>query len=320
MASIQGDSNNPNVAAVFGDSTGGPGVWGNHKFDHPNASGVYGTSSHGVGVWGKGGRLAGLFEGNVEIIEGRVWANNIVRNPNASAVLGTSEYGVGVWGKSNKYVGVWGESIGSDDNGIYHPGVHGRSNFGEGIMGESRVGSGVHGKSTDAEGVYAESNRGIALLARTQNGELPALLIDHGGAGNLIIGRDSRNAEVFRVLNSGDVQVRGIALTSDKNDKENFLNVNTLEILDNLMHMSIQSWNYKTDPNNIRHIGPTAQDFQTAFGLNGDDDVHISGIDIQGVALAAIQGLNEKLKAENDELHTKLARLEERLSALESKS
>jgi cell division protein FtsB len=45
-----------------------------------------------------------------------------------------------------------------------------------------------------------------------------------------------------------------------------------------------------------------AQDFQAAFGLNGADDTHISVVDEGGVALAAIQGLNQKLedtRAEN---------------------
>jgi hypothetical protein len=46
---------------------------------------------------------------------------------------------------------------------------------------------------------------------------------------------------------------------------------------------------------------PTSQDLQSAFALNGDDDVHISVVDAQGVALAAVQGLNEnsRLKMPN---------------------
>lgn len=71
----------------------------------------------------------------------------------------------------------------------------------------------------------------------------------------------------------------------------------------------------------MRHIGPTAQDFKATFGLNGDDDINISSTDLHGVALAAIQGLNEKvekLKDENAQLHMNLVNLEARLSALES--
>jgi phage shock protein A len=49
-----------------------------------------------------------------------------------------------------------------------------------------------------------------------------------------------------------------------------------------------------------------AQDFHAAFGLNGADDKHIATVDEEGVALAAIQGLNQKveerLKAKDDEI------------------
>ncbi|PGZ46964.1 hypothetical protein COE56_22825 [Bacillus anthracis] len=125
--------------------------------------------------------------------------------------------------------------------------------------------------------------------------------------------------EVFKVAENGVVSATEFRLSSDKNTKENFSSVNTLEILNKLESMPIQSWSYKDDMSSVRHIGPTAQDFQATFGFNEDDDTHISSIDLQGVALAAIQGLNEKLKAENEELHAKLANLEERLLALESK-
>ncbi|MCY9580136.1 tail fiber domain-containing protein [Paenibacillus alvei] len=120
------------------------------------------------------------------------------------------------------------------------------------------------------------------------------------------------------IFAEGDIFSRGVKLTSDKNTKENFSDVSTLQILDKLASMPIYTWNYKDEPS-VRHIGPTAQDFQAAFELN-KDDTYISSIDAQGIALAAIQGLNEKLKAENAELHAKLAKLEARLSALESKS
>ncbi len=39
----------------------------------------------------------------------------------------------------------------------------------------------------------------------------------------------------------------------------------------------------------VRHVGPMAQDFHAAFGL-GDSDKSIGMQDIEGVALAAIQG------------------------------
>ena len=40
-----------------------------------------------------------------------------------------------------------------------------------------------------------------------------------------------------------------------------------------------------------------AQDFHAAFGGLGVDDKHISSVDADGIAFAAIQGLHRKLKA-----------------------
>jgi Chaperone of endosialidase len=130
-----------------------------------------------------------------------------------------------------------------------------------------------------------------------------------------MIGRDAANAEVFRVNNNGNVQVQGISLTSDRNAKKNFSSINSLAILEKVARLPISSWTYKTDTNNLRHIGPMAQDFHKIFGLNGKDDKHISSIDEQGVALAAIQGLyqqNQKLTAQLKSLEARFAKLEQK--------
>ena len=74
----------------------------------------------------------------------------------------------------------------------------------------------------------------------------------------------------------------------------------------------------------MQHIGPMAQDFQAAFQLSADDK-HISVVDEGGVALAAIQGLNQKLQeelnhqdAENAKLKQQNDLLAERLSQVEA--
>jgi len=53
-----------NSEGVVGISTNGTGVWGQTE---GTGTGVLGTSKSGVGVHGKGGRLAGFFEGDVEV-------------------------------------------------------------------------------------------------------------------------------------------------------------------------------------------------------------------------------------------------------------
>jgi hypothetical protein len=102
---------------------------------------------------------------------------------------------------------------------------------------------------------------------------------------------------------------------SDRNTKENFAPISPAEVLDRVAAMPISRWNYKADRQE-RHLGPMAQDFYAAFGL-GMDDKHISMVDADGVALAAIQGLNQKLEqkeAEITDLKSRLERLEQLLN------
>ncbi len=119
---------------------------------------------------------------------------------------------------------------------------------------------------------------------------------------------------------AGTVYANGVALTSDRNAKENFTAVNAREVLAKVASLPVTEWNYKTDSKDMQHIGPMAQDFHAAFQL-GTDDKHISVVDEGGVALAAIQGLNQKLKEKDAEIQTlKLQNdsLAERLNELEA--
>jgi hypothetical protein len=63
-------------------------------------------------------------------------------------------------------------------------------------------------------------------------------------------------------------------------------------------------------------MGPVAQDFRAAFGL-GDSDKTITTVDADGVALAAIQGLNQKLEAELRAKDERINRLEAALIAIQ---
>ncbi|MGA2244906.1 MAG: tail fiber domain-containing protein [Verrucomicrobiota bacterium] len=105
---------------------------------------------------------------------------------------------------------------------------------------------------------------------------------------------------------------------SDRNAKENFSNVRAAHILEKVAQLPLCEWSYKTD-SATRHIGPMAQDFYAAFNV-GTDEKHIAPIDEGGVALAAIQGLNQKLEELKTDLKHKDAEnveLKQRLAALE---
>lgn len=103
---------------------------------------------------------------------------------------------------------------------------------------------------------------------------------------------------------------------SDRNIKTDFMAVNPQAILARLAALPIQSWRYTNEVAGVRHVGPMAQDFKTEFGL-GNDDKFIGFVDEEGVALAAIQGLNQKLEAQAKEKDAEIQDLKQRMEKLE---
>jgi hypothetical protein len=111
------------------------------------------------------------------------------------------------------------------------------------------------------------------------------------------------------------------ATVSDRNAKTAFVPVDPQAILEQVSALPISTWQYRTEAGEIRHMGPMAQDFAAAFGL-GANDVSISTVDADGVALAAIQGLhaqNQVQAAQISALTAQNAALEARLAALEQR-
>jgi len=106
---------------------------------------------------------------------------------------------------------------------------------------------------------------------------------------------------------------------SDKNKKENYEEVDKQKVLDKLIAMPMEKWNYKAQDDKVKHIGPYAQDFNKAYGL-GDGKLSISTIDSDGIALTSIQALaerNKHLSEKNKALESKVNSLELRFSKLE---
>jgi hypothetical protein len=99
---------------------------------------------------------------------------------------------------------------------------------------------------------------------------------------------------------------------SDVNMKRGFASVDEDRILERVAALPISTWSYKTEGSEVQHLGPMAQDFKAAFGL-GDSDRTILQVDADGVALAAIQALHQRLR----ELEAKNRKLEARLESLE---
>ncbi len=83
--------------------------------------------------------------------------------------------------------------------------------------------------------------------------------------------------------------------------KSGFEAVDVDAVLRGVLGLPISRWTYRDSPAEGQHLGPMAEDFHATFGLGIDADT-ISTVDVSGVALAAIQGLNARLEAENREL------------------
>jgi hypothetical protein len=99
---------------------------------------------------------------------------------------------------------------------------------------------------------------------------------------------------------------------SDRNLKTEIRPVDASEILGRVVGLEISTWQYKKDGPEVRHLGPMAQDFKSAFGL-WDTDRMIFPLDAAGVSLAAIQALHRRVvdaEAENEDLRARLDRLE----------
>jgi Chaperone of endosialidase/Head domain of trimeric autotransporter adhesin len=109
---------------------------------------------------------------------------------------------------------------------------------------------------------------------------------------------------------------------SDRNAKDNIASVDSRDIFRRVLNLPISTWNYKGQQ--YRHIGPMAQDFYSIFNV-GENDKTITTVDPDGIALAAIQGLNtelnEQLKNRDskiNELQTKIKNQEMLLNGLKN--
>ena len=117
----------------------------------------------------------------------------------------------------------------------------------------------------------------------------------------------------------GNVTCVAVNITSDRNAKEDFTALSPRDVLAKIATLPITEWQYKAekagDAAAARHIGPMAQDFSAAFAL-GHDDKHISIVDEGGVALAAIQGLNQKLEEQARDKDARIQELEKSVNDL----
>ena len=244
------------------------------------------------------------------------------------------------WAGTN-FDGLIVESTATNGTGLHgfaNTGIDGYGVFGEAFNGFGVVGSGgrygVYGYSGSGHAIFGQSggNQFFPQLVLLQDNTGDSCRLQMGASGwpqwdiTVTAGATPRmeffNGTTNVVLMDylGNVTAKAFLPSSDRNTKENFQDLNPREVLERVTQLSIQSWNFKDDPA-VRHVGPVAQDFHAAFKV-GPDDRHIATVDADGVALAAIQGLDQVVKekdAKIDALEKRLAELEKVVQTLTTK-
>jgi hypothetical protein len=106
------------------------------------------------------------------------------------------------------------------------------------------------------------------------------------------------------------------ATISDKNMKKDFVSLDCEEVLKKLATIPVEEWRYKWEAEtNTLNIGPMAQDFKAAF-YPGRDDKSITTLEFDGVELAAIKGLNQKVDEQTKAKDAAIQQLQETVAQL----
>jgi hypothetical protein len=191
--------------------------------------------------------------------------------------------------------GNWG-SIGGGSNNVVS-GIRGTVPGGEQntAAGARSFAAGLRAKANH-DGAFVWGDGSAFDFASTVADEFSARAV--GGVRFVSAIDGSGNATAGVTLAAGGGSWSSI---SDRNMKANFTHVNGRDVLEALSDIPVQTWNYKSQAVDIRHIGPMAQDFHAAFGV-GEDNTRITTIDADGVALAAIQGLYEIVQTQQTQI------------------
>lgn len=115
--------------------------------------------------------------------------------------------------------------------------------------------------------------------------------------GNFSVDDPSTLTKEAEFRSGGNLVIGGtLTESSSRTVKKNIIEVDNVAVLNKLDDLRINHWTYIHETDGVRHMGPMAEDFHAAFKL-GDTDKGIASVDTSGVALAAIKGLHNKLKA-----------------------
>jgi hypothetical protein len=162
-------------------------------------------------------------------------------------------------------------------------------------------------------------NNGPASFA-IRNGALANQWTFSVGNSGFTVSEDGSGTQEMRIVGGGNMTIGGtLTEGSSRELKQAVESIDGLEILERVADLPLALWSYRHDNTGVRHLGPMAEDFYSVFGL-GRSSKGIASLDTSGVALAAIQGLNQLLDRKDLEirgLRENNAELAERIERLE---
>jgi hypothetical protein len=242
----------------------------------------------------------------------------VFTNP-APAINDAFGWSVTALGSDRVLIGAYTDNTGASDAGAAY--LFRTDSYSPGLVADGvRAGSVTTASLADGAVTAAKLDSAIGVWTRSGDNVFQV-------TGNVGIGTNSPNE---RLVVLGNIYATGtITPNSDRNLKTGFEPVDVAAILEKVSQLPLQRWRFKTEPAGVNQLGPMAQDFQAAFGL-GTLPTAIATVDADGVALAAIQGLNQKvdeqlkqrdteiqaLKQENTSLVARLAALENTVALL----
>jgi hypothetical protein len=259
--------------------------------------------SGGSNLIGTSGTFAAIAGGTVNTASavasfiGSGTTNSIGSGASYASILGGGRNSV-----AGQYASVLG-GYGNAANGAYAIVAGGNSDSASGILSYA---AGYHASAGhNGSFVWSDYASGSAKLQDTASNQF----LVRASGGVFLYSNEAASAGVELAPGAGTW-----SSLSDRNAKTDIVPLDDSAILAKVAALPVDAWRYKTQ-SGVRHVGPMAQDFYAAFGV-GEDDRHITSIDEDGVALAAVKAVNAKLDRENGGLRANEARDENEISAL----
>jgi hypothetical protein len=339
VGNVAGD---PEVDGLFEDSgaTVGGGQDNEASGNHSTVAGGDGNEASGSSATVGGGSGNVAAASSVTIAGG----NNNVANELSSAAIGGGQSNEALGGNSAIAGGLQNVvdaiALAGAIGGGYNNTVS--ENCGAVAGGEENTASGEHatvpgGYSNEADGNYSlaagreatAAAAGSFVWGDSSEEAVQSLGSDQfvvqAGGGVTIYSDSDTDQNIGVELPSGDGSWSSLSASTAKSGVSP---VRPDAVLDGVESLDISMWHYN-DNEGVEHMGPMAEQFHEQFGLGGDER-RISNVDADGVALAAIQGLAERLDdaregvVERDdrieELETEVERKDDRIEELDAKN